>query len=347
MNTSDSSSDARSNASTQLHPRRDVLHGAYCPLTLLTGARFAAAQLSLPALLNAQGNAGAHRARARGRGLEFEEVRAYQAGDDIRSIDWRVTARSGRPFTKQFREERERPLLLMVDQRQPMFFGSRTCFKSTLAAYLGALIGWAGLQGGDRIGGLIIGNDNPVEIRPRHTRTTAMAWLQALHASNHLLTRSTRLASGGEESLLRALTDLRRSARPGSSLFLISDFYGAHDERVREQLHRLAQHVSITALHIYDPLERELPPPARYQITDGTNPAGHQRLILDSGDTKLRQKHREHFDAHVDFLKTLFSGLGTALLSLSTAEPPLTALDAALHRRNSLAHVTAQTTGTT
>ena len=93
-----------SNRAIAWHPRREPLRGAYCELAQLTGARLAAAELELPSLLQARGTiSGAHRARARGRGLEFEEVRAYQAGDDIRSIDWRVTARSGRPFTNLFR----------------------------------------------------------------------------------------------------------------------------------------------------------------------------------------------------------------------------------------------------
>src|SRR5690606_21478103 len=148
--------------------------------------------------------------------LEFEEVRAYQAGDDIRSIDWRVTARSGRPYTKLFREERERPLLLAVDQRQAMFFGSRTCFKSALAAYLGALIAWAALAGGDRIGGVVFGNDARAELRPRHTRATAMAWLQHLHDFNHRLHADTRATATAGATLAGALAGLRRRPRPGT-----------------------------------------------------------------------------------------------------------------------------------
>jgi len=321
----------KSNTNAVLHPRRETLRGAYCALELLTCARFAAADLDLPLLLQARGSrGGGHRSRARGRGLEFEEVRAYQAGDDIRNIDWRVTARSGRPFTKLFREERERPLLFMVDQRQPMFFGSHTCFKSTLAAYLGALIGWAGLQAGDRIGGLVLGNENHGEVRPRHTRATTMAWLNCLHDFNHRLNAQTVLPIAAEESLLRAVSDLRRSARPGSAVVLISDFSGAHDERVREQLYRLAQHCTLTALHIYDPLEQDLPPPALYTITDGRS-----RLVLDSGDRYLQKKHRDHFSANTQFLNNLFGGLGVNLLQISTDEPPLSALSAQLRAANS------------
>jgi uncharacterized protein (DUF58 family) len=305
------------------HPRRDALQGAYVELAQLTAARFAAAELALPSLLQARGSiAGAHRSRARGRGLEFEEVRAYQAGDDIRSIDWRVTARSGQPFTKLFREERERPLMILVDQRQPMFFGSRTCFKSALAAYLGALIAWAGLNNGDRIGGIVLGDSATCELRPRHTRASITAWLRTLHQFNQRLHADSTPAGDVEITLTGALSDLRRGTRPGSAIVLISDFSGAYGEPVREQLHRLAQHNTITALHLYDPLEVELPPPARYTMTDG-----QQRLAVDSGDRALRDRHRQHFAENTRMLQKSFGSLGAAYLQMSTTEPPLSVLE--------------------
>jgi uncharacterized protein (DUF58 family) len=298
------------------------LHGAYIELAQLTAARFAVDELALSNKLRARGAiAGAHRARARGRGLEFEEVRAYQAGDDIRAIDWRVTARSGRPFTKLFREERERPLVLLVDQRAPMFFGSRTCFKSVTAAWLGAAIAWAGLHGGDRVGGIVLGSHATRELRPRHTRAGITAWLRALHQANGELGREAPTRDA-EASFGQALADLRRSARPGSAIVLISDFDGARSEFAREQLYRLAQHNTLSAIHVYDPLEAELPPPARYTITDGK-----RRLALDSGDPALRAQHRRHFAEHVQALRALFGGLGATFTQVSTAEPPLRALE--------------------
>lgn len=304
------------------NPLQQPLRGAYCALPELTGARFAAAELALGQRRRAQAQlAGGHRSAQRGRGLEFEEVRAYQPGDDVRTIDWRVTARSDRPFTKLFREERERPLLIAVDQRQPMFFGSRTCFKSKLAAYLGALLAWAGLQRGDRVGGLVFGNTERRDLRPRHTRRAALAWLNALHDFNHRLQRDTALAESPEQSLAAALTDLRRGARPGSSIFLISDGSGAGHPAVREQLHRLARHNQLTALFINDPLERELPPPGRYTVTDGS-----RRLDLDSGDNALRARHRDCFDQRVRELQSLFAGLGAPLIPIATDQPPLAVL---------------------
>lgn len=306
------------------NPLQQTLHGAYCELAELTGARFAAADWLLRSAKRARAQLlGSVRSTLRGRGLEFEEARAYQAGDDVRTIDWRVTARSGRPFTKLFREEREKPLLIVVDQRQPMFFGSRHCFKSKLAAYLGALLAWSGLEQGDRIGGLIIGNRERREIRPRRTRKTAMAWLNALLAFNRMLQRDTQLSTadalpGAEQSLLTALSDLRHIAKPGSTIYLVSDFCGSEHPQVREHLHALVRHCDITALFIFDPLERELPPPALYAVTDGS-----ARVILDSGDKKLREYHRTAFDRHLQQVRQLLQALAIPLLEISTAEPPL------------------------
>lgn len=299
------------------------LHGAYCEIDELTSARFAAAIAPLQIRKIAQTQLfGNIRSLLRGRGLEFEEVRAYQAGDDVRSIDWRVTARTGKPFTKLFREEREKPLLIVVDQRQPMFFGSRHCFKSKLAAYLGAWLAWSGLEQGDRIGGLIIGNSKRHDIRPRRTRKTVMAWLNALQTFNRTLLRNSTLLSA-EQSLVDAFADLRRIAKPGSAIYLLSDFRGSEHPQVREHLHALARHCEITALFIFDPLERELPPPALYAVTDGS-----ARVTLDSGDKKLRERHHAAFEKHLQHTRQLLQSLAIPMLEISTNEPPLQKLTA-------------------
>lgn len=312
------------------NPALEPLHGAYCELAELTAARLSAGGLALHGAQRARSPLfGELRSHARGRGLEFEEVRGYQAGDDVRNIDWRVTARVGRPFTKLFREERERPLLLVVDQRQPMFFGSRTCFKSKLAAYLGALLAWAALEHGDRVGGLVIGNDERHDIRPRRSRRTALSWLNALHAFNHRLRRDTQLAGGDAgATLVAALTDLRRIARPGSAIYLLSDFAGFEHPQVRELLHSLARHCEITALYVFDPLERELPPPALYAVTDGV-----RRAALDTGDATLRERHRAAFAQRHAALQQLLASMGIPLVDASTDQPPLTLFRRPAQRR--------------
>ena len=110
---------------------------------------------------------GAYLSPFKGRGMEFDEVRPYTQGDDVRSIDWRVTARSGKPHTKLFREERERAVLLWIDLRPAMFFATRGAFKAVRAAQAAALLGWNTLQRGDRLGALIFDERHHDELRPR------------------------------------------------------------------------------------------------------------------------------------------------------------------------------------
>ena len=149
----------------------------------LIGLRFRAQRLELGIARRArQTMTGAHDSRFRGRGMEFAESRIYQPGDDVRSIDWRVTARTGRPHTKLFQEERERPVILLVDLGASMFFGTRKAFKSVLAAETAALIAWAAMHGGDRVGALVAGRSAHMELKPVAGRRGVLRVLRALAA---------------------------------------------------------------------------------------------------------------------------------------------------------------------
>ena len=155
---------------------------------------------------------GVHSSAQRGRGLEFQEVRPYVAGDDPRNIDWRVTARRGRPHTKLFREERERPVWLLVDLQPGLFFGTRRQLKSALVARTAALLAWTASLGGDRVGAVIAHGAGETRILPARARQTGV--LPLLDA----LLQSQPKAPGEPaplalEGALRALLPL---ARPGS-----------------------------------------------------------------------------------------------------------------------------------
>ena len=205
--------------------------GAYAQLNDLISLRFPARQLSLARRNRALSVlAGPNKSNFRGRGIDFEEVRTYQPGDDIRTIDWRVTARTGSAHTKLFREERERPVLVVVDQRSGMFFGSSHCFKSVLAAQLASLLAWSALDAGDRVGGLVFNGTQHREVRPRRSRKTVLALLSQVAEYNDSLPLDTASAP---QSFADMLSNLRRIARPGSSLFLVSDFHGASQEHAR------------------------------------------------------------------------------------------------------------------
>ncbi len=293
--------------------------GAYIELDNLIASRFAAKDLKINQRRKALNLlAGPNKSNFRGRGIDFEEVRAYQAGDDIRSIDWRVTARSGRPYTKLFSEERERPLLVVTDQRQGMFFGSRYCFKSVLACYISSLIAWSALQQGDRVGGLVFGNEEQHEIRPRRSRQSTLALMHLMLEQNHQLKRDTGIGISQQQRLENSMTELRRIARPGTAIFLVSDFNGFENESVQKHLHQLSRHCEITAISIYDPMEKTLPPPGQYTVTDG-----QQRNQINTADRRLRHLYSSHFEQREQQLKQFFGRLGIPLLEIGTQQAPL------------------------
>jgi len=293
--------------------------GAYADLNDLIALRFPARQLGLARrnrALNAL--AGPNKSNFRGRGIDFEEVRSYQPGDDIRTIDWRVTARTGSAHTKLFREERERPVLVVVDQRSEMFFGSSHCCKSVLAAQLASLVAWSALDAGDRVGGLVFNGREHREIRPRRSRKTVLALLSQVAGYNGALP----LDSPSEaDSFAGMLANLRRIARPGSSLFLISDFRGATREHAREHLFQLAQHTELTAIACTDPMESSLPRAGRYAVTDGI-----ARSELQTAGRALRTTYRDRFQRHWDTLSRELLRLGVPLMRARTDQAPFALL---------------------
>ncbi|MCB1690629.1 MAG: DUF58 domain-containing protein [Halioglobus sp.] len=289
--------------------------GAYAQLDELIALRFPAKQLKLGRRNRALSNlAGPVKSNFRGRGIDFEEVRSYQPGDDIRTIDWRVTARTGSAHTKLFREERERPVLVVVDQRNSMFFGSSYCFKSVLAGHLASLLAWSALNGGDRVGGLVFNNDEHQEIRPRRSRKAVLTLLSQISSYNSALPLSSANETG---SFAGMLSNLRRITRPGSSLFLISDFRGASDEGAREHLFELAKHTELTALACSDPMESDLPRAGTYAVTNGS-----ERSELHTGNRQLRDSYRLRLQQQHELLRNDLARLGVPLLQASTHQPP-------------------------
>lgn len=287
--------------------------GAYVELSSLLRVRFAAQDLRLfvPRAVKSQLN-GAERTRFRGRGMDFEEVRLYQAGDDVRSIDWRVTARTQVPHTKLYREERERPVFVLVDQRAPMFFGSQRCFKSVLAAHIGANLAWAALSNSDRIGGLVFGDANQRDIRPRRSKHAVLEFLHQLQEFNQQL--RSPITPPEAKTLRLLLSDARRMAKPGCALFIVSDFHD-YDQACEQQLFELARHTDITLIHVFDPLEKHLHSNSRLSVSDGVN-----RLQLPTDDARFQQAYQVAYSSHLDFLTQSTKRLGISLLSYATTD---------------------------
>ena len=272
---------------------------------------------------------GGHLSRFRGRGMEFDESRVYQPGDDPRNMDWRVTARSAQPHVKLFREERERPVWFLVDNRPGMHFGTRVAFKSVIAAQATALLAWAAADKGDRVGGLVFDESAYIERRPAARMRGLLPLLNVLAGfAGDPAERSSGSEGSGlpsaplqlpgaarASSLSAAAARLARQVRPGSMAFLVSDFSGL-GERDGAWLARLAAGNELVLLHVYDALEAVAPPAGRYPVMDGTN-----RALLDTANPGLREHWSQRVADRVALLEAMCRRYQAHLIGVRTDRP--------------------------
>jgi len=261
--------------------------------------------------------AGGHLSAFRGRGMEYHESRPYQPGDDIRSIDWRVTARSGQTHTKVYREERERPVLLWLDLTRSMFFGTQVCFKSVLASKLAALLAWSSVQHGDRLGYLVFSEQQHIEFRPTRGKHAALQFIWDMGDTS----------VGEHQPGLHALMRLRQVTRPGSLLVLFSDFRFLNND-CRGQLVELARHNDIVMIHTYDPLEQVLPAPGYYRITDGVS-----SVAVDTANPEVRAKYQQRYAEQQQKFQQLCIELGLFRLDIATDDDMIAELISGLGLR--------------
>ena len=264
---------------------------------------------------------GGHLSRFRGRGMEFDESRVYQPGDDVRNMDWRVTARAGRPHVKLFREERERPLWLLVDLGPSMRFGTRVAFKSVVAARAASLLAWAAADKSDRVGGLVFDETRHFEQRPVARTRGLLPLLNAL--SGEPLPGKT----GGHAGITRAADHLVQLVRPGSLVFVLSDFADVTRER-SAWLAQLGQANEVVLVHVRDPMEEIAPPPGLYPVTNGS-----RRGVLDTQSAIRRATWHRRFSEHLDLLEGLAQHHRAHMLRLRTDEPLGAALSRGLRPR--------------
>lgn len=262
---------------------------------------------------------GNHSSYLRGRGMDYSEVRQYQAGDDIRTMDWRVTARTTQAHVKVFHEEKERPVLLFCDLRAGMQFGSQRALKSVLAADLTALLAWCSLNAGDRVGALLFSDEKERVLRPKPGANSVLNIVRQLGVIN------SQSDQEKQDRLQQMFRHLRRVARPGSRIYIVSDWYG-FDQECQQHLYHVSRHSDVVAIHLSDPLEKELPPPGLYPINDG-----EQQHWLNSLTRQNRDNFRHTFAQQLDQLNRQLLGLQIPLIQLSTSEQnPLTILRSGL-----------------
>lgn len=226
---------------------------------------------------------GRHASRLRGRGLDFDELRHYAEGDDTRTIDWAATARLGTPYVRVYREERDRSVLLLVDQRVSMFFGSRRATKSVVAAEVAALAAFRVASLGDRLGGIVYSEQGLTVIEPQARQAGVRRLLAALVQHNNALDANVPHASGTalyNEALRRAA----RFAKHDCLVVLVSDGSGQSPETMKLAT-ELAAHNDLIAIFIYDPLEADLPDIGRVVLAEGDRQI---EVDLSAGDLRRR-----------------------------------------------------------
>jgi uncharacterized protein (DUF58 family) len=260
----------------------------------------------------------------RGQGLNFEEVREYREGDDIRNMDWKVTARTGDPHLKVFREERERSVMLCVDQGPHMNFGTRSTFKSIQAARAAALIGWAANSLHDRVGGLLFGgsDENNSYFRPTKGRRALWRLLKAM------TTADSNTEASSPELLSEVLKLASRGVGTGGLVFVIADFNRDH-EGLRKGLGQLRQHHSVVLLPVDDPADRELPDmgDVLFRSADG------ELLSVNTADEAGRQAYRQAWQERRDRLTQIANNTGCAMIPIDTDRDVHKSLMLGLERR--------------
>lgn len=230
---------------------------------------------------------GKHASKLRGRGLDFEEVRNYVAGDDIRNIDWKVTARTQKTHTKVFSEEKEKPALIVVDQSKSMFFGSQKKMKSVVAAELAALAAFRILKEGDRVGGVVFADDGIDIVFPKRDRKNIVRFLEKIVVRNRELATSTPLDF--QASLKEVFAKIRNIVTHDFLIIIIGDFHRYSPEVVKSII-QISQHNDVLLSKVYDPMERNIP------STSLIAGDGEKQLVIDGRNKQIIANFEKGFD---------------------------------------------------
>ena len=264
---------------------------------------------------------GRHASRLRGRGLNFEELRHYRPGDDIRTMDWKVTNRTGKPHVRVYTEERERQVYLLVDQRISMFFGSQRAMKSAVAAEIAALAAWRVLGVGDRVGALLFDDQQSYHFTPRRSREAVINILKRLETANAALTTGCQ---AHPEQFNTAFDALLRHVAHDALVIYIGDGFG-WDERSDEMLKRLSLHNDIIAINVFDPAELELPALNELVVSDG-----EEQIVVSGTQKELQARFEESYLNHVKHMRETLQRFGLPLIEVDTVDDPLQQLLRAL-----------------
>ncbi|MCQ2965189.1 MAG: DUF58 domain-containing protein [Alphaproteobacteria bacterium] len=224
---------------------------------------------------------GTHKSFFKGQGMELDEIRAYHAGDDIRSINWRITAKFGKPYTKIYREERDLNVYFLSDLRLNMHFGTQKTLKSVLGIKILAALAWASFDYGDKIGAIILKNDGCLKFKPMHKSSTLMAIL------NSLVNNQVPKTLKKEKTLSEGLKELSQVCLSGGRVVILTDF-SDFDDSAKENLSKIASSCEILCIHLFDDMEINVPPRGVYSVANGEYP-----IKLSLENRLLRSKYQE------------------------------------------------------
>jgi uncharacterized protein (DUF58 family) len=305
-------------------------NGVHCGLSELVRYRALAQKLNLAPTRSVNSSmSGALTSRFKGRGMEFDEARHYQPGDDIRSIDWRVTARTGKTHTKLYREERERAVLIFVDFSASMHFGTQLLYKSVQALHAAALITFSALSRGDKIGCMAVAGDNDIERKPKSTTKHALSMLNQLidlqnsavnqaFSEQQVTQHSVDNTSNKIDTRTHQMNQLAMLARPGTLVYVISDFH-QFSERAFSVLGKINRHCEVRPLRIFDPIEEALPAVNSMQDVLVSNGEQEQHILL--GDNKVNEEYKNLRSGVFNALKANLLTAGLPLRQISAAFP--------------------------
>ena len=252
---------------------------------------------------------GRYASRLRGRGLNFEELRRYMPGDDIRTMDWKVTARTRSPHVRVYTEEKDRSVVLIVDQRINMFFGTRDKLKSVTAAEAAALGVWRALDVGDRAGAVVFNDTELVDVRPQRSQNTAMSILGTIVKMNHALHADTTVEPN-PAMLNQALEAALQLITHDTLVVMISDFFGV-DEQTERLTAQMAEHNDVLALLVHDPI-RLKPAVQNLTVSDGS-----RQMEIDFADKRVREKVSGDYEDEQMHITQFLRKLAAPLLMIS------------------------------
>ena len=309
--------ETRSGVIRKAHPAARETTGVYASLENLVSIQYRAQGLTfLPRQPIHSLLSGRHASRMRGRGLNFEEIRGYLPGDDVRSIDWKVTARTRETHVRVFTEERDRSAIMVVDQRIAMFFGTRRAFKSVVAAEAAAASAWRVLDQGDRPGAVVFDDRGWEVVRPHRSRKTVMRILETIVAKNQTLNADS--STPANPTILNQVLDtVNQRAGHDYLIVIISDFDGVDDESDR-LLTRMAQHNDVLAIPIFDPSAQTALSGGRLVVSGGA-----LQMEVDTARGSVQQRVKDVVDQRLSRVMGWQDTLGVPVLPISTERDPL------------------------